>query len=330
MNHIEIIERQRAALHEAVRPFLRQGDSYALLDFPDYANVGDSAIWLGASSLLRSLAGRDASYAASHKDFSLDALVRHCPQGPVFIIGGGNFGDIYPAHQQLRWTLLRHLPDRVIVQLPQSIHFDGEEGARETAAAIAAHGQFHLMVRDRASAAFAQSHFDCPVILAPDCAFALGPLPRPVTPDRPLVLLLRSDGEKSGEEYAPFDSLGTAPVDWARLPPMPADVWRQAKWKALRSGRWSRMARHIEVLNAQARWRLDRGLALLAAGETVITDRLHGHILSILLGIPHVALDNRTRKVSAYHALWLEGLDNACVAGDAMTAVAALSRLGKE
>jgi exopolysaccharide biosynthesis predicted pyruvyltransferase EpsI len=35
-----------------------------------------------------------------------------------------------------------------------------------------------------------------------------------------------------------------------------------------------------------------------------VTDRLHGHILSDLLGIPHVVLDNEYGKIAAYLDAW--------------------------
>jgi pyruvyl transferase EpsO len=36
----------------------------------------------------------------------------------------------------------------------------------------------------------------------------------------------------------------------------------------------------------------------------VVSDRLHGHILCLLLGIPHVALDNRHGKLRAFRDAW--------------------------
>jgi pyruvyl transferase EpsO len=50
--------------------------------------------------------------------------------------------------------------------------------------------------------------------------------------------------------------------------------------------------------------RLARGIALLASARTVITDRLHGHILSFLLGLPHVVLDNSYGKTSGFMKAW--------------------------
>jgi pyruvyl transferase EpsO len=39
----------------------------------------------------------------------------------------------------------------------------------------------------------------------------------------------------------------------------------------------------------------------------VITDRLHAHILSLLLGIPHAVLDNSYGKVGRFLAAWTGG-----------------------
>ncbi len=56
------------------------------------------------------------------------------------------------------------------------------------------------------------------------------------------------------------------------------------------------------------------GLLFLQRGRVVISDRLHGHILSVLLGIPHVILDNSYHKVTSYHRSWTQSLDNVMVA----------------
>jgi pyruvyl transferase EpsO len=43
---------------------------------------------------------------------------------------------------------------------------------------------------------------------------------------------------------------------------------------------------------------------MLGAAACVVTDRLHGHILSVLLGIPHVVLDNSYGKVRSFYETW--------------------------
>jgi pyruvyl transferase EpsO len=38
-----------------------------------------------------------------------------------------------------------------------------------------------------------------------------------------------------------------------------------------------------------------------------VTDRLHAHILSVLLDLPHVVLDNNYGKVSGFMSCWTAG-----------------------
>ncbi|MCA1835886.1 MAG: polysaccharide pyruvyl transferase family protein, partial [Actinobacteria bacterium] len=49
---------------------------------------------------------------------------------------------------------------------------------------------------------------------------------------------------------------------------------------------------------------LRRGCRLLASGRVVVTDRLHGHLLSLLLGLPHVILGDRYGKTASTLATW--------------------------
>lgn len=39
----------------------------------------------------------------------------------------------------------------------------------------------------------------------------------------------------------------------------------------------------------------------------MITDRLHGHILCLLLGLPHVLLDNTYGKLKDFYDTWTKG-----------------------
>ena len=48
-----MIAGQREALLDLYRRHVTPGEPYALVDFPDHPNVGDSAIWLGEIALLR-------------------------------------------------------------------------------------------------------------------------------------------------------------------------------------------------------------------------------------------------------------------------------------
>ena len=54
-----------------------------------------------------------------------------------------------------------------------------------------------------------------------------------------------------------------------------------------------------------AHTRVSHGLKLLSAGRCVITDMLHGFILSLLIGRPAVLLDNNYGKVNDYYSTWV-------------------------
>ncbi|RUV24750.1 exopolysaccharide biosynthesis protein, partial [Mesorhizobium sp. M1A.T.Ca.IN.004.03.1.1] len=75
-------------------------------DFPDIRNCGDSAIWLGEMAYLKDRFGKRPDYVSRLYDFSADELKRRVPTGPIFIHGGGNFGDIWVAHQDFREAIM--------------------------------------------------------------------------------------------------------------------------------------------------------------------------------------------------------------------------------
>ncbi|GGE95756.1 polysaccharide pyruvyl transferase family protein [Sphingomonas prati] len=283
MTPADPIAAQQAALGALYRTHVAPGSRYALVDFPDHANVGDSAIWLGELTMLRQVTGHDPCYVSTWHDFDADAFRRACPDGTLFLHGGGNLGDIWVHHQQFREHILSTIRDRPIVQLPQSIHFRDPARADRFAALAGAHPDFVLYARDRRSLEFARQHLACPSQLAPDSAYALGRQARGA-PICDLLMLMRTDDERRG--YAVPPTSDATVVDWLEdRPGLPPGVDPAAR-------------------EAQATARVDRGFRLLAQGRVVVTDRLHGHILADLLGIPHVALDNDYGKVAAYLDAW--------------------------
>ena len=214
-----MIEAQRKALLDLYRRHVTPGPPYALVDYPDHPNVGDSAIWLGEIALLDAIGAGAPAYMARWDDFDEAAFRAACPTGPILIHGGGNLGDIWPHHQRFREYLIERFPDRRIVQLPQSIHFRDPANRDHFAALVGRHPDFHLHVRDNASLNLARRHFDCPSTLAPDSAFGLGSIKRPLAADCRVLMLLRSDAERAARDDAPLlASSGAVALDWLEDP----------------------------------------------------------------------------------------------------------------
>ena len=295
----------------------------ALVDFPDHSNVGDSAIWLGELAHLRAQ-GRLPAYYSAIADFDDAACRAAIGGGPILIHGGGNMGTLWPKHEAFRLHLLRAHRGRPIVQMPQSIHYADIAAAAEMADAIRAHGAFTLLVRDSRSLAFAHEHFDCPAHLCPDAALMLG-RQRRESPTAPVFALLRTDHERAAGATDPLPP-GVIADDWLEEDAAQKRYLRlslKLDRLLIRDPMAQRAARQRRL----AEWRVQRGLTMLSTGERVVTDRLHAHILSLLLDIPHVLLDNSYGKVAGFADQWTgdyDGLVRAATRTDAFEA--ALSR----
>ncbi|MFM8220662.1 MAG: polysaccharide pyruvyl transferase family protein, partial [Planctomycetaceae bacterium] len=101
---------------------LPPGTRCALALYPDHWNAGDAAIWWATKRLLGEL-GVGVDYACDPWNYDPRALRAALPDGPILLLGGGNFGDVYPREQSLRIRILADFPERRIIQLPQSILF---------------------------------------------------------------------------------------------------------------------------------------------------------------------------------------------------------------
>ena len=314
------------ALSDRIDDLRRNG--CALVDFPDYGNVGDSAIWSGQIAWLDR--HRVARKAAGDLNIDLDEIRALPATVPVLLNGGGNFGDLWPRHQLFRERVLAEFPDRAVIQLPQSIHYDDPAMIAQTRDAIARHPRFLLLVRDHPSLQLAQENFACETRLCPDMAFALGMQPRPVQPDADVLMLLRTDSERR-DGQAEID----VPDGWLRADWLDddADVWTRAaadtRRRAILSFNPARLgpaARRRDYLDNLSDRRIDRGLRLLSRARYVITDRLHVHILCTLLDIPHCVLDNRYGKIArlsqAFGTRWA-GVSQAATLPEAVAAARA-------
>ena len=281
------------------------GQPFALVDFPDHANVGDSAIWLGTTAYFRRQHRVEPRYVASIRAFSPAALRRAHPEGPIVIHGGGNFGDLWPRHQAFRERLLETFGDRLIVQLPQTVFYQDSRLADRTARVIARHGNVRLLVRDQPSLDFAAGRFDCPVRLCPDMALCLGPMARPAPPTVDVLCLFRTDRERAASHELPPGRLEVAVADWLHESRVSVRLRELgAVLAGLRSTDRGTSGLRLDRYEAAASARVARGCRLLSSGRVVVTDRLHAHLLCLLLGIPHAALDNTYGKLGRFLDAW--------------------------
>lgn len=336
MSDAELVSVLQARFDRELRAAVRPGARVALVGFPAHENVGDSAIWLGTTSALDRL-GITLVYACDWRTYREQELRSALRSGDTILVsGGGNFGDLWPGEQELREKVLADFPEQPTVQLPQSIRFDREENLARTRRLLEAHHDVVLVVRDVQSLELARGEFDVPVQLWPDACFGLGPLPRPHLVDHDAAVIKRHDKESLYDALPPLP-FSAVTGDWLR--PLPGedagalDGARHAHQVAS-DALLEEEPRSPAVLNAWRRTldplaaaRLRRGCSFLSRGSVVLTDRLHAHLLSMLLGIPHVVLDNSYGKIRSAYDTWTKSSSLAVWAEAMPTAVAAVERL---
>jgi exopolysaccharide biosynthesis predicted pyruvyltransferase EpsI len=299
---VAAVETLRTEAENVLRSLVHPGEPCALLGFPNHGNVGDNAIWLGERTLLERVGAR-VVYTSDFLTLRAATLRAGVGDGPIFLHGGGNLGDLWPQFQRFSEQVIETFTDTRIIQLPQSIHFGDRDNLARARRIYGAHPRLTLLIRERQSLEIARSELALRAILCPDMAFGLGPLRRAAAPVHDLLLLARRDKEAAGERAA-VHVAGGHTADWGD-DDLLVGVLRALTRRALRPRLLGRLWHHVTpVYDAFASARLRAGIRLLSSGRVVITDRLHGHVLCVLLGIPHVVLDNSYGKVESTLDTW--------------------------
>lgn len=84
--------------------------------------------------------------------------------------------------------------------------------------------------------------------------------------------------------------------------------WRKMDWNdAPTPGGLGKEDRQAHAQKAYLR--ATEGFRILGRSEFVITDRLHGHIMSTVIGVPHVLLDSKLGKNINLHNTWTADCD---------------------
>jgi pyruvyl transferase EpsO len=234
--------------------------------------------------------------------------------------GGGNLGDLWITHEEHRRRVIERNAHRRIVILPQTIYFADPKELEESARIYNNHPDLTLFVRDLQSFEIAGKYFaNCKVVLAPDMAFFLLPKLRRISfrsePRQGILFLSRDDKEKN-EIFTPPGMWGGWFVeDWASR-----SRWRKFSSAFVRLPKppfsfpplpglpCSWITRAWEFLYLSARQLLSRSF--------VLTDRLHGHILALMLDVPHFLLPNRYHKNESFFETWSRGVPHGCLVRD--------------
>ena len=286
------------------------GEKCVLLNTPDHINIGDQLIWQGEMDYLRSK-GISPFYITSSFNFDWRALTEDTQ---ILLHGGGNFGDIWEFYQDFRLQVIKKYPKNKLFIFPQSVEYTDKEKLRKDAAIFSSHKNLSICARDAFSYELLKEHFSNNILLVPDMAFC-SDFQRSKSKTGKTLLLKRKDRElPTNIDYDQFNNFDIR--DWPSFDDSLFNFSHRVYEKV------NRMFARNFVKNKNGdttfglgvlrdkEYLIRKGVDFISEYDLVITTRLHGHILSLLLGIPSIMIDNNYGKNSRFYNTWLMDFPN--------------------
>jgi exopolysaccharide biosynthesis predicted pyruvyltransferase EpsI len=206
----------------------------------------------------------------------------------ILIHGGGNFGDMWRWSTQQYLRLIKNMTEQKIIVLPQTVYYKDLKLASSDAKEFDAHKDFSITVRSEHSEKLAKEYFTkTRIINSPDAAFFISPI-RPVNePIYDFFILQRTDYESKFKR----------------------DVWSKAAAKhfnfkySYKRDDWfdykkeNQTNKSLHYIDDFTLRTADLANKIISQGRVIITDRLHASIYSLLIGKPHVIVDEAFKKI---------------------------------
>ena len=286
-----------------------------LFNFAAFENKGDPAITVGELQIIKKLGIELVFHCATTRceddavKYAKQLSTKYSTKELVILMHGGGNLLSYLREDFNRKRVLDNFPYFEVILFPQSIwHNASGDETHYFEQVYSTHKHLTFLYRDRNSYKLGKQLFPrVKCFLMPDMAFNIGPTQRFMQPTHDILWLRRSDTESMMHEI---------PVNAINYDVILSDWW---EWKTPKGSSW------LEDANLMTA----NGMMFLQRGRVVITDRLHGHILCVLCGIPHVVIDTVNKKITSYMESWTGGIENISVAysaGDALNKAIELLR----
>ena len=300
------------------------GEECCLLDIPNHRNSGDHLIWQGEVDFL----SEQIYYSCSFLFFNPKKIKKGTT---ILLHGGGNFGDIYRAHQEFRNKIISTFPNNKIIVLPQTVFYQTNTFLKTDANIFGKHKNLTICTRDEKSQKFLQENFhNNKVILLPDMAFcSTYSVNKEIKPSRNILFIQRTDKEllnKDNQLNHVITNIDT--LDWPLFDFENNTIGKFAlnKLKSL-NNKISRILSNsilsflvnpnYGIITLEKREdHTKNAVDFLSKYNLVITTRLHGFILCTLLNIPVIIIDNSYGKNSNFYNTWMSNSEKIDFAQD--------------
>lgn len=200
---------------------------------------------------------------------------------PIYLTGGGNFGDVYPLAEKIRRTVISQCPQNSITIFPQTIYYEDAKEMEKTKEIINAHKNLTIQTREKVSYEFARKNYNCAVELVQDIVLSYsGEITQNIdtTSKRGVLFCVRNDKESK----------------------MGLEKRKQLLCECRKNGELVLVneTQKSYCISKESRKKALRDyMILLACSNRVITDRLHGMIFSVITNTPCEVYGNYNHKV---------------------------------
>lgn len=297
VEHSEIMEQVKGDLSGLVANVKYNDVIY--LDYPVHHNIGDLLIFLGATSLLKKERKNIVLGAMCDEnviELVSKTLAKYNGECTIIMHGGGNFGDLYPIHQNCRRDIVNNFPDANIIFFPQTIFYNDENVLEADKRLFGSHKDLSIYVRDKRSFEITKNLTDKHYLSADTAHMLWNESGFSAEAGQGVLNLTRYDIESKAEKVG---------FDWENLITKRDELIKRVICKFARKNHSPLVANILFRL-----WRYQSGRLSKRAAKyfnqfaAVKTDRLHGHILSCLISKPNTVSDNSYGKNSSYIELW--------------------------
>ena len=301
-----IIREHYAQLKQTLLPHLK-GHTVVHLDIPCHMNIGDLLIDAGTSHFL---ADNNINCAARLSLHEFSHLKRYSKSNDVIFLlhGGGNFGDLFPRHQEYRKAVVQAYKNNHIIALPQSAHYKDKKFFISDSKIFNAHPKLLICARDNKTHDYMSSYIDREKLcLLPDMASSLVDTIKTKKPSCDKTLYFRRrDQESAGIESDHNNFSLENSFDWEDVITEQDEKQMRRCHRTMKKSRYRIRTRFAHKSHIQLRDKLtQKAINHFQQFSTIDSDRLHGIILAQLLQIPTIVHDNIYGKSSNYVNTWL-------------------------
>ncbi len=262
----------------------------------NYGNLGDVAISESQVKFLKNnFPEREIIEIHINDTYtSLKKVKKSLGQGDVVtLIGGGNISDLYEDIEKQRRFIIKKLKKYPIISFPQTIYFtnskDGKKSKWKTINTYRKHKRLYLFAREEKTFRFLNHYFDynrnflCPdIVLSNSLSKSTNRYKR-----KYCTICIRNDKE-SAISKKQIDNI-VKKIDNLSLMFIDTQINKN------------------KMSNEERKKELNKLLNLFRSSKIVITDRLHGMILSAITDTPCIAIDNSNGKVAGVYERWFKG-----------------------